>query len=67
MGLFLRMFVFYPFFLWLSNQGFEIYDFGNDTVSFKLSDVETFLMGIGGYFGTFLISRYGKKFLGWAT
>lgn len=67
MGLFLRMFIFYPFFMWLANQGVEVYDFATDTVTFQLEDVVTFAAGIGGYVATFLASRYGKKFLGWAT
>ncbi len=67
MGLFLRMFIFYPFFMWLANQGVQVYDFTTDTVTFQLEDVVSFLLGIGGYFGTFMVSRYGKRFLGWAT
>lgn len=67
MGLFLRMFILYPFFMWLGNQGVQVYDFATDTVSFKLEDLLMAATGIGGYITTFLVSRYGKRFLGWAT
>ena len=67
MGLFLRMVVFYPFFMWLSNQGFDIYDPATDTVTFQLESAAALLGGVAGYAATFLASRYGKAALGWKT
>ena len=67
MGLFIRMVIFYPFFLWLANQGIEIYNFETDTISFQLESIVNLMGGVGGYAATFLASRYGKAFFGWAT
>jgi len=67
MGLFLRMALFYPFFSWLAAQGIQIYDPSTDMISISVADLENALLGVGGYIGTFLASRYGKNFLNWRT
>ena len=50
----------------LASQGLVIFDAEGGTVTFEIEKVEYVLSGIGGYLGTYVISRIGKK-MGWAT
>lgn len=60
MGLFLRMAVLYPVFLYLSSLGVVVFDQTQGTVTFRIEDLALALTGLGGYIATFLWSRWAK-------
>lgn len=60
MGLFLRMAVLYPLFLYLASLGIVVFNPDTGDVTFNIQHLELVITGLVGYLGTFGFSRLAK-------